>query len=280
MYPAQFGYYKPQNVGEALEFMEGNDAKILAGGQSLIPMLKLRILKPKYLVDIGELAELSFIKEGEETTIGSTTKHWELASKRISGLEIIQNAASKVGDVQVRNVGTVGGSLSNADPSSDYPAVFTALDATMIIRSRRGLREEKAEDFFKGPFTTSLDPSEILERVKVKALKGYKQVYKKIVRRAGDYALVGLALAIKIDSGMVKDARIAFTGVGDKPYRSREAENEIKDTKLTDSDISKAVEASVKGINPPSDSRGSSNYRKEVMKRLLKNSLEEMRNAS
>ncbi|ABP94476.1 MULTISPECIES: glyceraldehyde dehydrogenase subunit beta [Metallosphaera] len=277
MYPAQVGYYKPDSVNEALDFLEGNEAKVLAGGQSLIPMLKLRILKPRYLVDIGDLGELSFIREGETTSIGATTRHRELASRKIPGLEIIQETASKVGDIQVRNMGTVGGSLSNADPSADYPALFTALDATMVIRSRRGTREVKAGEFFKGAFTTALEPSEVLEQVKVKAFKGYRQTYKKLVRRAGDYALVGLALLLKMEAGEVKDVRIAFTGVRDRPHRPLEAENALKGTKLSDSDISKATELAVAGVNPPSDSRGSSSYRREVMKRLLRNTLEEMR---
>ncbi|MCG3108962.1 Glyceraldehyde dehydrogenase medium chain [Metallosphaera sp. J1] len=280
MYPAQVGYYRPDSVEEALDFLDNNEGKVLAGGQSLIPMLKLRILKPKYLVDIGDLKELSFIREGEVVSIGATTRHSELASRKIPGLEIVQETASKVGDIQVRNMGTVGGSLGNADPSADYPALFTALDATMVIRSKKGTREVKAGDFFKGAFTTALEPSDILEQIKVPTYKGYRQAYRKVVRRAGDFALVGLALLLKMEAGEVKDVRISFTGVGERPHRPLEAENALKDTKLTDGDVSRAMELAVKGVNPPSDSRGSSSYRREVMKRLLKNTLEEMRGAS
>ncbi|QKR00095.1 xanthine dehydrogenase family protein subunit M [Metallosphaera tengchongensis] len=280
MYPAQIGYYKPDSLGDALDFLEGKDAKVLAGGMSIIPMLKLRILRPKYLVDIGDLKELSFIKEGEVTAIGATTRHRDLASHKIPGLELIQETASKVGDVQVRNMGTVGGSLCNADPSADYPAVFTALEARMVLRSRSGVREVDANEFFKGPFSTSLKQDEVLEQIKVRSLKGYYQTYKKIVRRAGDYALVGLALAIKLDSGIVKDVRISFTGVDEKPYRAREAEKALMDSKLDESKISEASNLASRGANPPSDSRGSSSYRREVMRRLLKNTLEGILNAS
>ncbi|AWR99214.1 glyceraldehyde dehydrogenase subunit beta [Metallosphaera hakonensis] len=280
MYPAQVGYYKPESLGEALDFLEKHESKIIAGGQSLIPMLKLRILNPKYLVDIGDLKELSFIREGDVISIGATTRHSELVSKRLPGAEIIQETASKVGDVQVRNMGTVGGSVSNADPSADYPAMFSALEATMVIRSKAGTREVNALDFFKGPFNTALGQSDILEQVKVKPLRGYKQVYRKIVRRAGDFALVGLALVLKANAGVVEDVRIAFTGVSDKPYRAIKAEEALRGSKLDSSSISKASEIAVEGVNPPSDSRGSSMYRKEVMKRLLRNTLEEMKDAS
>ncbi|EHP69146.1 aerobic-type carbon monoxide dehydrogenase, middle subunit CoxM/CutM-like protein [Metallosphaera yellowstonensis MK1] len=280
MYPPQVGYFRPESLGEALEFLEREEAKVLAGGQSLIPMLKLRVLRPKYLVDIGGLKELSYIKEGDTISIGATTRHFELASRRIRGLEILQEAASKVGDVQVRNVGTIGGSVCNADPAADYPAVLTALDATMKVRSKKGTREVKAHDFFKGPFSVDLNPGEVLEEIRIPRLEGYRQTYRKVVRRAGDFALAGLALAIKLDSGVVKDVRIAFTGVSQGPHRAKEAEKVLRDSKLTKDVIKRASEASTSGANPPSDSRGSSWYRLEVMKRLLQTSLEVMANES
>ncbi len=278
MYPPEFGYYKPESIADALDFLNGGNVKPLAGGQSLIPMLKFRILQPKFILDLNPLREMSYIKPEENSVkIGALTKYYELVKSGIirRDLPLLHEASEKIGDMQVRNMGTIGGSLSNADPSADLPAVTLAYDAKIKLISTQGERTVEAKDFFKGPFTTELKENEILSEVELPILKGYKHTYVKIVRRAGDFALVGMAILAKVGE-TVEDIKIAYTGVSDKPYRPYELEKTLIGSKPTEELFRKFSEDVTKEVNPPSDSRGSSEYKKKVMKNLTFNTLKEV----
>ncbi|BCU70166.1 glyceraldehyde dehydrogenase subunit beta [Stygiolobus caldivivus] len=278
MYPPQFGYYRPVSLNDALDFLAGGDVKPIAGGQSLIPMLKFRVIRPKFLMDLNPLKELNHITLGEDSvTIGATVTHAELVRSGIvrRDLPLLHQSANKVGDMQVRNMGTLGGSLSNADPSADYPAVVTAYDAKLRLQSNQGIREVHAKDFFKGPFTTEAREDELLVEVVFPKLEGYKYKYGKVVRRAGDFALVGIAVLAKVDE-VVKDIRVAYTGVSDKPFRPYELEKDLIDAKPSEKLIQEFAEKASSQVNPPSDSRGSSEYRRKVMKALTLNTLKEV----
>jgi glyceraldehyde dehydrogenase medium subunit len=278
MYPPEFGYYKPESLADALDFLKGGNVKPLAGGQSLIPMLKFRILQPKFILDLNPLKELSYIKPEENTVkIGALTRYSEMVKSGIvrRDLPLLHEASGKVGDMQVRNMGTIGGSLSNADPSADLPAVALAYDAKIKLISTQGERVVEARDFFKGPFTTELREDEILSEVELPILKGYNHKYAKIVRRAGDYALVGVAVLAKVGE-TIEDIRIAYTGVSDKAYRPYELEKTLLNSKPTEDLLRKFSEEVTKEVNPPSDSRGSSDYKKKVMKNLTFNVLKEV----
>lgn len=278
MYPPEIGYYKPRSLADALDFLREDGVKPLAGGQSLIPMLKFRVLQPKFLLDLNPLKELSYITQGEGSVkIGALTRYVEMVKSEVvrRDLPLLHEASGKVGDMQVRNMGTIGGSLANADPSADLPAVALAYNAKVKLISTRGERVVEAKDFFKGPFTTELKEDELLSEVEFPILKGYKQKYAKVVRRAGDYALVGMAVLAKVGE-VIEDIRVAYTGVSEKPYRPYELEKTLLGSKPTEDLLRKFSEEVIKGVNPPSDSRGSSDYRRKVMKNLTFNVLKEV----
>ncbi len=268
MYPSEFGYFKPSTLKEALDFLEKEDARPLAGGQSLIPMLKLRVISSKFLVDLNGLSSLSYVKdEGDKVRIGSMTKHADLVKGNVKeSIPLLYDAARQVGDFQVRNMGTIGGSISNADPAADYPSVLTALDAKVILDSNHAKREVDAKDFFKGPFNPDIRKGEIVSEVVFPKLSGYTTKYVKVVRRAGDYAMVSLAMALKVKDGKVEDLRLAYSGVSDTPYRAREAEKLLVGKEISEENVREVAEMASSAVNPPSDVRGSSWYRREVMK--------------
>ncbi|BBG23409.1 glyceraldehyde dehydrogenase subunit beta [Sulfuracidifex tepidarius] len=268
MYPSEFGYFKPDSLKEALDFLEEEDARPLAGGQSLIPMLKLRVISSKYLVDLNGIPSLSYVKdEGDKVRIGSLTRHAELTKDHVkSSVPLLYDAARQVGDFQVRNMGTIGGSISNADPAADYPSVLTALDAKVVLESGQGTRDVDSAHFFKGPFNPDIRRGEVVKEVVFPKLSGYTTKYVKVVRRAGDYAMVSLALALKVKDGKVEDLRLAYSGVSDTPYRAREAEKLLVGKEITRENVKEVAEAASSAVNPPSDVRGSSWYRREVMK--------------
>ncbi|AWR98036.1 xanthine dehydrogenase family protein subunit M [Acidianus sulfidivorans JP7] len=283
MFPPKFGYYKPSSLADALDFLSGGGVRPLAGGQSLIPMLKLRVLQPNFLLDLNPLKDLEYIRdEGKVVSVGALTRHVEIEKNTIlkTKVPLLQETAHKVGDMQVRNLGTIGGSLSNADPSADYPAIVLAYDATITLLSSAGERKVSAKDFFKGPFTTQIAENEILSNVQFPVLEGYKFKYQKIVRRAGDFALVGMAVLSKVEGDEIVDLRVSYTGVSDTPYRPYELEKTLINKKVTDNNIDELLKQFAdkvsNSVNPPSDSRGSSSYRRKVMSLLTYNTLKEV----
>ncbi|WP_338603467.1 glyceraldehyde dehydrogenase subunit beta [Sulfolobus tengchongensis] len=272
MYPPKIGYVIPDNVKEALEFLEKHDdAKPLAGGHSLVPMLKLRILRPSYLVEIRRLPELNYVKvEGNVVKIGSVVTHYDIMKANIP---LLSETASKIADPQVRNMGTIGGSISHLDPSADYPAALIAMDAKIKISSTRGERVENFSSFAKDMFTPDLNQGELVTEIEVPLLKGYKFSYQKLERRAGDFAIVGVAVALKVNGDIIEDARIGLTAVNRTAVRASEAEKILLSNKISEKLIEEAATKAMDYANPTSDIRGSAEYKKKMVKVMTKRAI-------
>jgi len=271
MYPPKFGYVFPDNLNEALEFLEKHDdSKALAGGHSLIPMLKLRIIRPSYLVDIRKLNELHYLKkEGDEYAIGALSTHYEISKANIP---LLSETASKIGDPQVRNMGTIGGSASHLDPSADYPAALIAMDAKVKIVGKNGERTEDFSAYDKDMFSPDLNQGELLKEIRVNDFSSYKFSYQKLEKRAGDFAIVGVAVLLKMEGEEAKDVRIGLTAVNNKAVRAYDAENILKD-KINEKTIEEASNLVLKYANPSSDIRGSAEYKKKVTKIMTKRAI-------
>jgi carbon-monoxide dehydrogenase medium subunit len=280
MYPASFQVFIPKTLEEALELLAkyGEDAKVLAGGHSLIPMMRLRLVKPKYVIYIGKIPGLSYIKdEGGVIKIGAMTTHNEIEESQLLAEKnpLLSETASKIGDLQVRNMGTIGGSLAHADPAADYPAALAALEAEVVLRSLKQSRVVKVTDFIQGPYLTDLRPDELLVEVRVPALSGaFGTAYEKLYFRATDFAIVGVAALVELEQdGTFKKVRVALTGVGEKPVRAKGVEEELEGAKATEEAVKKASERAKEGLQPPSDIRASSEYRKEMSVVLTRGAL-------
>jgi len=275
VYPPKFGYVIPESVKEAIEFLESHDdARPLAGGHSLIPMLKLRIIRPSYLVELKTLQELKGLrKEGENYVIGALATHYEVKNAKIP---LLSQTASVIADPQVRNMGTIGGSISNADPLSDYPAPLIAMDAKVIITSSKGERQVEFSQFQKDMFTTDLSQGELVKAIVVPLLQGYRTVYEKLERKAGDYAIVGVAVALKEEEGVIKDVRIGLTAVNNKAMRAKASEEILINNSLSEDLISKAATAAIDYADPTSDIRGSAEYKKKMVKVMTEKALKSL----
>lgn len=272
MYPPKIGYVIPESLEEASEFLQKHDdAKILAGGHSLIPMLKLRIIRPSYLVEIRRLESLHYITKAEnEIRLGALSTHYEILKANIP---LLSETASKIGDPQVRNMGTIGGSVSHLDPSADYPAALIAMDAKIRIKSVKGERVELFKDFAKDMFTPDLTQGEIVTEIIVPNFSGYRYSYQKLERKAGDFAIVGVAVLLKTEGETIKDVRIGITGVNNVAVRATDVENMLKDSKISNELIEKAANEAVKYANPVADLRGSVEYKKKATIVMTKRAL-------
>jgi carbon-monoxide dehydrogenase medium subunit len=280
MYPPRFSLIVPSTVEEALDALSryGEEAKVLAGGHSLIPLMKLRLASPKYLIYIGKIQGLSYIREeAGKIRIGCMTTHAMIESSDLLRKKnlLLSETASKIGDLQVRNMGTIGGSLAHADPAADYPAAITALEGEIVARSVKGERVIKAQEFFKGPFSTALRSDELLVEVRVPSMEGYfGAAYEKLVFRATDYAIVGVAAVLELDrGGAIQRARVALTGVGSTPVRAKSVEEELIGKQASKDLIVKVSTRASEGLNPPSDIRASSEYRKAMAAVMTKRAL-------
>jgi carbon-monoxide dehydrogenase medium subunit len=280
MYPPRFSLIVPSTVEEALDALSryGEEAKVLAGGHSLIPLMKLRLASPKYLIYIGKIQGLSYIREeAGKIRIGCMTTHAMIESSDLLRKKnlLLSETASKIGDLQVRNMGTIGGSLAHADPAADYPAAITALEGEIVARSVKGERVIKAQEFFKGPFSTALRSDELLVEVRVPSMEGYfGTAYEKLVFRATDYAIVGVAAVLELDrGGAIQRARVALTGVGSTPVRAKSVEEELIGKQASKDLIVKVSTRASEGLNPPSDIRASSEYRKAMAAVMTKRAL-------
>lgn len=228
MIPIGFDYERATSLDDALGRLSGGSAKILAGGHSLVPLMKLRLSEPQRLIDIARLGELRGIRrDGERITIGATTTHHEVATSPILAAHCpaLAETAATIGDQQVRNRGTVGGSLAHADPSADYPAMMLALDADIEIAGRGGRRTVKASDFFQGLFTVDLAPDEIIAAVHVAPCRA--AAYAKLYQRASHYAIVGVAAALEARDGAFANARVGLTGATTHAERLRNVEQAL-----------------------------------------------------
>ncbi|MGH2595648.1 MAG: FAD binding domain-containing protein [Actinomycetota bacterium] len=271
MIPAAFEYARAESIDHAIELLSSNeDAKILAGGHSLLPLMKLRLARPSLLVDIGRIGDLSGIRQdGDMVAIGALTRHHDVANSEVLQqlCPIVAHTAGEIGDPQVRHMGTIGGSVAHADPASDMPTVLVALGAQIVVRGAGGAsRTVAAGDFFKGLFTPDLAENEVLTEVRVPVTSDAGWSYIKFHRRAQDWALVGVA-AVRSNGA----AHVALTNMSDTPLRAAGVEEALSGG----ADPATAAERADEGSSPPSDSFGSAEYRRELSKVLVRRALEE-----
>ena len=281
MFPESFEYVSPATVSEAAQFLQAHpeDAKILAGGQSLIPILKLRLAAPRFVVDIGRIRELKTVREDNgNLNIGSLVRHAEIERLPLVAryCPLLAETAAEIGDVQVRNRGTIGGSLAHADPAGDFPAAILALGAVLVAESTAGTREIAAENFFLDIMTSALAPNEILTLIRVPKIRPRTgSAYVKMHQQASGFAIVGVASMVTRDEqGKVADARVAITGLDSAPYRAKQVEESLRGTAATSKDIAAAAAFAAKGIEPLSDIHASSEYRAELAAVFTRRSLE------
>src|SRR6476620_4190823 len=268
MIAAQFDYTVPKSLDEAVSLLaaDPDGTKILAGGHSLIPAMKLRLAQPQLLIDIARLKDLSYIREdGSQILIGATTTHYQIESSELLKqiCPLLPACAASIGDVQVRNKGTIGGSVAHSDPAGDWPAAVLALDADLVLVGTSGERTVKAEDFFVDLLTTDLQPGEILREIRIRKPSGrFGHAYQKVPHPASGFAVVGIAVNLVLnDDGSCKSAGIGITGVGAKAYRAKAVEAALAGTNLDDNTISAAVAHVCDGIDPNSDLYASGEYR-------------------
>jgi aerobic carbon-monoxide dehydrogenase medium subunit len=260
MIPASFDYKRASSVAEALQLMKANpDAKILAGGHSLLPAMKLRLNQPSLLIDIAKISELNFIRDrGKYIAIGAMTTHGTIEShKTMTGkLPLMAQCAGQIGDVQVRNMGTIGGSIAHADPASDWPAVLIAADASIKVEGAYGDRKIPAEEFFTGFFATAMNEGEIITEIHVPDPSSsdtptqFVTTYEKFAQPASRFAIVACAANLKLssDGATVEEARIAFNGVTDHAYRAHAAEAALVGKPLNDENIAAAAALAIDGV--------------------------------
>lgn len=269
-----FEYLRPKGVDEALEMLaEHEGARIIAGGQSLLPMMKLRVYRPTCLIDIGFISELRKVEisENGEVTIGAMVTHSEIIESKVinENLPLLSKTAEKIADIQVRNRGTIGGSICHADPSADYLPTLLALDARVLLRKRGGMRELRVEDFVQGPFATALEDGEMVVEIKMpRNVDNF--TYEKFSRRMGDFAICNVAAILKTDeSGRVDYSRIAVGALKDGPRRLRELEEALKGRRPSRAEIAEMVKKATEPLAMVSDVHGSADYRKSVLKKML-----------
>ena len=276
MIPASFDYEVAESAEHAVSLLaERDESKLLAGGHSLLPAMKLRIARPSCLIDIAGLTELSYVRDdGDRIAIGAVTRHKDVSEAPLlrEHCPIVSFTAGQVGDPQVRHRGTIGGSVSHSDPASDLPAVLFAVDAEMVVRGPNGERVIPAVDFCTGVFQTALGEGEMLVEIRVPKLgasTGWS--YVKMARRAQDWATVGVAAVVERSNGDIERAAIALTNMGATPVRARAAETAIADG----AGIEQAAELASEGRNPPSDQAASAEFRAHLARVLTRRALEE-----
>ena len=280
MIPASFDYFAPSTVDEALALLQehGDEAKILAGGHSLIPLLKLRLTEPGVLIDIGRIDELRGIRQRNGgVAIGALATHTSVGTAtELAGLDALQEAARAVGDVQVRNRGTIGGSLAHADPGGDLPAAVLALDAEIALKGGSGERTVRADDFFQGLLTTDIAEDELLTEVRItRPPERTGSAYVKFPNPASGYAVVGVAARVTLGAdGTVADARVAVTGAGDRATRAIAVEEALRGQRLNTETIANAAQMAAEGIDPLDDIHASAEYRTELVRVFARRALE------
>jgi carbon-monoxide dehydrogenase medium subunit len=271
MIPAQFDYQAPATLEEAVSLLAGDPdgAKVLAGGHSLIPAMKLRLAQPQLLVDIARIKSLAYIREeGDQILIGATTTHYQLESSDLLQpiCPLLPACARSIGDVQVRNKGTIGGSLAHSDPAGDWPAAALALGADLVLTGSNGDRTVKADSFFISLLTTDIQPGEILREIRIKKPSGrFGQAYQKVPHPASGFAVVGVAVHLSLSAGgSCTSAGIGVTGVATKAFRAQGVESALAGATLDDQTIAGAAAKVCDGIDPTSDLYASSDYRRHL----------------
>jgi carbon-monoxide dehydrogenase medium subunit len=277
MYPAQFDYHSPASVQEAISLLGRlkDDAKLLAGGHSLIPMMKLRLAQPKHLIDMRKIPGLSGIKEdGGAISIGALTTHYAVESSSLlkQKCPLLPETAGAIGDPQIRNMGTVGGSLAHADPAADYPAAVIALGAELVAEGPKGKRTIKADDFFKGLLTTAIQPDEILVEIRIPSWPaGTGMSYMKFPHPASRFAVVGVAAVVTADG---KKVGVGITGAGTKAVRAKGVEAALAGKTLDAATLKAAAEKAADGVDVQADLQGSVEYKTHLLKVYCRRALE------
>ena len=272
MLPPRFDYLAPRSLDEALDALaeQGEEAKVLAGGQSLIPVLKLRLGAPACLVDVNRVPGLDGLAEdGDRLRVGALVRHRHAERSALlrERYPTMAAAAPQVSDPLVRNLGTVGGSLAHADPAGDWGAVMLAMDAELVARSRAGSRTIAARDFFDGPFTTALRPDELLVEVLVPARPGSGGAYLKLERKVGDFATAAVAVRLTLsDDDRIAEAGIGLTAVGPTNLAAAEAEQALVGAEPGDEVFREAAELAARAASPSADPRGSVDYKRNVVR--------------
>jgi aerobic carbon-monoxide dehydrogenase medium subunit len=281
MIPAQFDYVAPATLDEAVGLLaeHQDEAKLLAGGHSLIPAMKLRLAQPALLIDIGRIKDLAYITEdGNQIRIGAMTTHYQIESSvRLKEIcPLLPECAAAIGDVQVRNKGTIGGSLAHADPAADWPAAILALDAEMVAVSPQGERVIKASDFFVDMLTTALEPNEILREIRVTLPQGKAgQSYIKVAQPASGFAVVGVAVNLTRGAdGRCQSASVGITGVAAKAYRASGVEDALKASALDEQAIASAASHSADNVDANADIFASADYRRHLAQVYTRRAIE------
>jgi CO/xanthine dehydrogenase FAD-binding subunit len=282
MKPAKFDYFAPTSLDEALQLLGqyGSDAKVLAGGQSLMPLMAMRLVRPAVVIDINRIAGLAGISADDEAiTLGALTRQRALERSGLvqESLPLVAAAIPHIGHFQIRNRGTVGGSLAHADPAAEIPALCLALDAEFTVVSSAGERTASARDFFVGLLTTALEPEQMLYQVRIPRLSGrWRWGFREVSRRDGDFAMVGAIALVRLDDQEVcQEARITMFGVGETPLRINQAEEALRGGKVDD-EARRAAAALVSGaVAPGSDIHASAEYRTEVSGVMARRALED-----
>jgi aerobic carbon-monoxide dehydrogenase medium subunit len=274
--PAEFDYAVADSVEDAIQRLGqgGEDAKLLAGGHSLLPLMKLRLAAPSLLIDLRKVPGLSGIERSNGGfKVGPMTRHAELAANgELPGA--VTAAASSIADQQVRNRGTIGGSLAHGDPASDLPAVLLAFEGAISTQGPSSSRDIAAADMFQDYLTTALEPTEVITSVTFPALDGYGYGYEKFARRAEDWAMVGVVALVKSNGGTCEDVRIGLTHMGSTPLRATAAEAALRGQSLSPESIAAAAEQAAEGTDPPADLNATQDYKRHLARVLTRRALE------
>ena len=275
--PPPFEYERATSIDHAIALLDrlGPEARLVAGGHSLLPMMKLRLARPEHLIDINDL-DMSYVRvEGGEIRIGSMTRHRELLESAVAAehYAIFGEAERVIADPIVRNRGTVGGSLCQADPSEDLSAVMAALGATIVLRSKNGERTVAARDFHLGPYETAVQPGEIVTEIRVPIRNRTGSAYQKVERRAGDWAIAAAGVFVSLDGGNVSDCGIGLTAVGVEHFCAPDAAAALRGQAPTEANILAAAQLAADASNPSSDQRGPADYKRHLAKELTARAL-------
>ena len=281
MKPAPFTYHRPHSVSDAIKLLSKHkdDAKILAGGQSLVPMMNFRVARPEFLIDINRLKELDYHRiEKGELVIGALARHAALRSSEVvrKACPLMAEAYQHVAHGPIRNRGTLCGNLCHADPASEMPAVALAVDAVLVLTSKRGERRVAAKDFFLGIYQTAAEPDELLTEVRIPvAPEGQVCSFQEVSVRKGDFALAGVAVALTLSGGKVKSAAVAVCGVGNRAARLASVEAKLVGSTLDSKTIDKAAHAAAEAVNPQSDINADPIHRRDLVRTLVARTLKE-----
>ena len=280
MIPGSFTYHRPASVSEAVQLLArlGEDARPLAGGHSLIPMMKLRLAQPQHLVDLGKIAGLKGIRQEQgEIVIGAMTTQAEIVASPLLAEKapLLIEAAKVIADPQVRSVGTIGGNIANGDPGNDMPGVLQCLDARYVLTGANGTREISARDFYEAAFFTKLAPGEIVTELRFAApAAGHGWAYEKLKRKVGDYAVAAAAVTLTLSGNTCKGASIALTNVASTPLYAADAVKALVGSTLDKAAIDKAAGAAMSICDPVADSRGPSEYRRSVLGVIVRRAID------